>query len=109
MTSNVETEENNCENKTKSGFNSNSFERFGDDLCELLLRYLSISDKIHFECVSKQWQRLVFNKQQKLFITIFDPECNFIIYFFVKNLCLIKILSNLLKVINNYFSLFIKD
>jgi hypothetical protein len=44
----------------------NSFERFGDDLCELLLSYLSISDKIHFDCVSKQWQRLVFNKQKIL-------------------------------------------
>jgi hypothetical protein len=58
----------NFEKKTKSGFNSNSFERFGDDLCELLLSYLSISDKIHFECVSKQWQRLVFNKQNKLIL-----------------------------------------
>jgi hypothetical protein len=27
-----------------------SFQRFNDDLCELLLSYLSISDKIHFEC-----------------------------------------------------------
>ncbi len=67
MTSNnMKSEKINCEKKTKCGFNSNSFKRFGDDLCELLLSYLSISDKIRFECVSKQWQRLVFNKQQKL-------------------------------------------
>jgi hypothetical protein len=29
---------------------------------------LSISDKIRFECVSKQWQRFIFNKQNKLLI-----------------------------------------
>ncbi len=54
------------EKKTESGFNCDSFERFGDDLCELLLSYLSISDKIHFECVSKQWQRLILNKQNQI-------------------------------------------
>jgi hypothetical protein len=43
--------------------NFNSFERFGDDLCEVLLSFLPISDKIKFECVSKQWQTLIFNKQ----------------------------------------------
>ena len=48
--------------KTKSGFDVNSFNRFGDDLCELLLSYLSFEDKIRFECVSHQFQRLIFNK-----------------------------------------------
>jgi hypothetical protein len=47
-------------------YSKDSFDRFGDDLCQLLLSYLSISDKIRFECVSKQWKQLVFNKQQKL-------------------------------------------
>jgi hypothetical protein len=47
-------------------YSKDSFDRFGDDLYELLLSYLSISDKIYFECLSKQWQRLVFIKQQKL-------------------------------------------
>ncbi|XP_054157839.1 uncharacterized protein LOC128956180 [Oppia nitens] len=37
-----------------------SFDRFGDDLTELLLSYLSFDEKIRHECVSKQWQRLVF-------------------------------------------------
>ena len=41
----------------------NSFDRFGDDLTELILQYLTFVDKIRLECVSKQWQRLVFNKQ----------------------------------------------
>jgi hypothetical protein len=37
--------------------------RICDDLCEVLLSYLSFADKIRFECVSKQFQRLIFNKQ----------------------------------------------
>jgi hypothetical protein len=45
--------------------------RICDDLCEILLSYLSFEDKIKFECVSKQWQRLVFNKQFILDINVF--------------------------------------
>jgi len=37
--------------------------RICDDLCEVLLSYLSFEDKIRFECVSKQWQKLIYNKQ----------------------------------------------
>jgi hypothetical protein len=47
MTLNKMKKEIKCVNKTKSGFYRNSFDRFGDDLCELLLSYLSISDKIN--------------------------------------------------------------
>ena len=39
-----------------------SFDRFGDDLTELILQYLTLEDKIRLECVSKQWQRLIYNK-----------------------------------------------
>ena len=39
---------------------------FGDDLTEQVIQYLWFSDKVMFECLSKQWQRLVFNKQTKL-------------------------------------------
>ncbi len=56
----METQQINCENKTKVSFNFDSFQRFGDDLWEPLLSYLSISDKIHFECLPEQWQRLVY-------------------------------------------------
>ena len=35
----------------------------GDDLTELILQYLTFEDKVRLECVSKQWRRLVFNKQ----------------------------------------------
>ncbi len=37
--------------------------RICDDLCEVLLKYLSFEDKIKFECVSKQFQRCVYCKQ----------------------------------------------
>jgi hypothetical protein len=37
--------------------------RICDDLCEVLLSYLSFEDKIRFECVSKQWQKVIYNKQ----------------------------------------------
>jgi len=33
------------------------------DLCEVLLKCLSFEDKVKFECISKQFQKLVFNKQ----------------------------------------------
>jgi hypothetical protein len=45
-------------------------DRICDDLFEVLLKYLSFEDKIRFECVSKQWQKLIFNKQ---FIIDFNP------------------------------------
>lgn len=44
-----------------NAFDSNSFD-FSDDLCELILSYLSLEDKLKLECVNKQWQRLIYNK-----------------------------------------------
>jgi hypothetical protein len=41
-------------------------DRVCDDLCEVLLSYLSFEDKIRFECVSKQFQRYLYNKQNSL-------------------------------------------
>ena len=38
-------------------------------MCEEILQYLTFEDKVRLECVSKQWRRLVFNKQ-------FDIEIN---------------------------------
>ena len=43
-----------------------SFDRFGDDLIELVLSYLSLKKCFRFRCVSKQWKRLIFNKQKHL-------------------------------------------
>ena len=41
---------------------NDSFDRFGDDLLELIVSYLTIEDKFRFQCLSKQWRRVVFNK-----------------------------------------------
>jgi hypothetical protein len=47
--------------------NGESFSgRICDDLCEVLLSYLSFEDKIRFECVSKQFQSCVFVKQNTI-------------------------------------------
>ncbi|CAG2167898.1 unnamed protein product, partial [Oppiella nova] len=37
-----------------------SMDRLGDDLCQLLLSYLKTKDCFRYECVSKQWQRLIY-------------------------------------------------
>jgi hypothetical protein len=39
-----------------------SFDRFDDDLCKLLISRLPVDEKMHFECVSKQWQRSLFER-----------------------------------------------
>ena len=38
-------------------------DRFCDDLCSVIVSYLSFEDKIRFECVSHQFQRYLFVKQ----------------------------------------------
>ena len=51
--------------------NSHSFsDRFCDDLCEDILQYLSLEDKLRIECVSKQFQRTVFQRQYELYINV---------------------------------------
>ena len=44
-------------------YEKNSFDRLGDDLTELILQYMTFEDKVRLECVSKQWRRLIYNKQ----------------------------------------------
>ena len=34
-------------------YSKDSFDRFGDDLCEEVLSYLTFEDKFRFECVAK--------------------------------------------------------
>ena len=46
-----------------NGYRKDSMDRFGDDLTELIVSYLWFEDKVRLECVSKQWRRIVFNKQ----------------------------------------------
>ena len=43
-----------------------SLDRYGDDLCEEILSYLSLEDCFRFECLSKQWKRSVFAKRSTL-------------------------------------------
>ena len=60
-----------------NGYRSDSMDRLGDDLTELILQYMTFEDKIRLECVSKQWRRLVFNKQFGLCLqssTMFGPN-----------------------------------
>jgi hypothetical protein len=57
--------------KTRNYINFDSFDRFGDDLCQLLLSYLQIENKIEFEFVSIKWKRLIFNKQYNLEIKVY--------------------------------------
>ena len=62
-------------------FDSQAFD-FSDDLCELILSYLTIEQKVIFECVSKQWQKLIYNSidrleyplNRKLFYPDFDEN-----------------------------------
>ena len=46
-----------------NGFAKDSMLRFGDDLTEEILQYLTFEDKIAIECVSKQLQRCIYQRQ----------------------------------------------
>jgi hypothetical protein len=59
-------------NNNKIDLKRDSFsDRICDDLCQVLLSFLSFEDKIRFECVSKQWKTLIFNKQNAIQINDF--------------------------------------
>ena len=47
---------------------NNSMERFDDDLIEHVLQYLSLSDKLRLECVSKQWKNAMIAVFRKVFV-----------------------------------------
>ena len=47
-------------------YGNDSMLRFGDDLTEEVLQYLTLEDKIRLECVSKQWQRCVYTVDDQL-------------------------------------------
>ncbi|CAG2172158.1 unnamed protein product [Oppiella nova] len=49
-------------------YSKDSFERFGDDLCEVLLSYLSFEDRFRYECLSKQFRRLIYTTLSELTI-----------------------------------------
>ena len=58
----------NNEFMAKHKYPKDSMDRLGDDLTELVLSYLSFDNSVRFECVSKQWRRLVYQRQNKLII-----------------------------------------
>ncbi|CAG2117043.1 unnamed protein product, partial [Medioppia subpectinata] len=52
------TDDGNEDNRRKVQlYAKDSMDRFGDDLCELLLSYFPFEDQFRCECVSKQFQR----------------------------------------------------
>ena len=53
----------------EDNYRRDSFDdRFCDDLCEEILQYLSLEDKLRLNCVSKQFHRILFKKQYELYI-----------------------------------------
>ncbi|CAG2100603.1 unnamed protein product, partial [Medioppia subpectinata] len=60
--------------KQRRIYAKNSFDRFGDDLCGLILSYLLFDERFGCECVSKQFQRTVF--ESVVHITIDDNYVN---------------------------------
>ncbi|XP_054155992.1 uncharacterized protein LOC128954438 isoform X2 [Oppia nitens] len=73
-----------------------SFDRFGDDLCQLLLQYLPIEVKLRLESVSKQWKSLIFTTETHL---VFDDRL-------LETLSLISLTEN--KKTTNYFKTIVK-
>ncbi|CAG2102981.1 unnamed protein product [Medioppia subpectinata] len=68
-TSHLTTDDGNEDNKHKPQiYAKNSIDRFGDDLCALLLSYFPLEDHIRCESLSKQFRRTVF--RSLLHITI---------------------------------------
>src|SRR5882757_504120 len=56
----------NVKNGTQEEYPKDSFDRFGDDLCGLVLSYLSLKDSFRYECLSKQWMRTVFTNRSAI-------------------------------------------
>ena len=59
-----------------NGYRKDSMDRFGDDLTEDILSYLWFEDKVRLECVSKQWRRLVYNKQFAIEFNYYESKHN---------------------------------
>ena len=64
-------------NKSCFGYEKDSMDRFGDDLTQEVLQYLSLSDKLRLECVSKQWKNAmiaVFRKEFVIELNTVNPK-----------------------------------
>ena len=75
-------------------------DRICDDLSEVILQYLSIEDKFRFECVSKQFQRTVFQKEYDLNLNRLSILQKMSNSKAIKKL--VKKLPNLLSLTSNY-------
>ena len=60
----------NQSDQNRQPFPRDSFDRFGDDICEEILQYLTFADKIRLQCLSKQFSRTVFAKQYRIIADI---------------------------------------
>ena len=101
-------------------YERDSMERFGDDLTEEVLSYLWLRDKVVFEYVCKQWQRLIFSQQTELHIKSvwgppnrdFDPK-NSLHYLFVyknfENMFDRKVFKTVLKKCPNISRLYLSE
>ena len=47
-------------------YSRDSFDRFGDDLTELILSFMSFEDKTRLQFVCRQWQRCIFEKTSEV-------------------------------------------
>ena len=62
-------------------FSAESMDRFGDDMCQFILSYLELYDKLRMECVSQQWKRLIFTNVFSI------KQCD---YFIVRRMLMTK-------------------
>ncbi|CAG2167364.1 unnamed protein product [Oppiella nova] len=61
-------------NGTHEEYPKDSLDRFGDDLCGLVLSYLSLKDSFRYECLSKQWRRSIHRKRHNLVMNSCLPK-----------------------------------
>ena len=95
-------------------YSKDSFDRFGDDLCQYLLSFLSFCDTFRCECVSKQFKRLVFNTltelNREIISDIFDKYwCDLTAFELILKKCPnIQYINLNYRINNSMFSLIIK-
>ena len=55
-------------------YTKDSFDRFGDDLCEDIFSSFPLEECIKYECVSQQWMRTVFQRVNELRLNFFGKQ-----------------------------------
>ena len=103
--------------RKEDNYKRDSFDdRFCNDLCEEILQYLSLEDKLKLEGVSKQFQRAVLKKHHELTIeTLNDRDMIPIVkgeyrYLYIENIFIdLKSLEVLLKKCPNITSIHLRE